>query len=76
MRKSHVDLLNRWKDSVVRDGHLRYVASDGTEYTMSLTLTCMECHSNKAAFCDRCHDYMQVSPRCWDCHTFPKGGSQ
>ena len=30
----------RWKESVVRDGDMKYVASDGKEYTMSLTQTC------------------------------------
>ena len=76
MRKHHVDLLERWRESVVREGHLKYVASDGREYTMSLTTTCIGCHSNKANFCDRCHDYVPVKPRCWTCHTFPeKGGS-
>ncbi len=43
---------------------------------MSLTLTCLECHSNKDKFCDRCHDYLRVSPGCWDCHNVPKGASQ
>ncbi len=76
MRKHHVDLLDRWRTSVVREGNRKYVASDGKEYTMSLTGTCIGCHSNKANFCDRCHDYLRTSPRCWDCHTFPeKGGS-
>ena len=76
MRKNHVDLLIRWRDWVVRDGDLKYIASDGKEYTMSLTQTCLECHSNKDKFCDRCHDYLRVSPSCWDCHNVPKGGSQ
>ena len=76
MRKNHVDLLIRWRDWVVRDGALKYVASDSREYTMSLTQTCLECHSNKDKFCDRCHDYLRVSPRCWDCHNVPKKGSQ
>jgi hypothetical protein len=76
MRKNHVDLLNNWKERVVRNGELRYVASDGKEYTMSLTLTCLNCHSNKANFCDRCHEYVRVSPRCWDCHNVPKGSNR
>jgi hypothetical protein len=73
MRTSHVDLLNNWKETVVRDGKRTYVSSTGKEYTMSLTNTCItQCHSNKAKFCDRCHDYMNVQPWCWDCHNFPK----
>ena len=75
MRKNHVDLLIRWRDWVVRDGDLDYIASDGKQYTISLTLTCLKCHSNKDKFCDRCHDYLRVSPRCWDCHNVPKEGS-
>jgi hypothetical protein len=36
---------------------------------MSLTNTCLrECHTAKADFCDRCHDYEAVSLPCWDCH--------
>lgn len=76
MRDHHVDVLMKWRESRVRDGALKYVASDGKEYTMGLTTTCLGCHSNKAEFCDRCHDYESVHPRCWDCHTFPeKGGA-
>ncbi len=74
MREHHVDLLMRWRDSRVREGTLKYVASDGREYVMGLTTTCIGCHSNKADFCDRCHDYASVHPRCWDCHTFPEKG--
>ncbi len=44
----------------------------GMEYQKSLTGTCMKCHANKADFCDTCHNYLGVSPTCWDCHNFPK----
>ena len=73
MRDKHMDLLNDWRESVVRDGTRTYIASDGQEYDMSLTGTCMNCHSNKAEFCDQCHDYTAVKPDCWDCHNPPKG---
>ncbi len=75
MRKNHVDLLKSWKDGVVREGRTEYVASDGKKYTMNLTNTCLNCHSNKEKFCDRCHEYVKASPRCWDCHNVPKGGT-
>jgi hypothetical protein len=39
---------------------------------MSLQNTCMQCHPNKAEFCDRCHNYASVKPYCWDCHVEPK----
>ena len=35
---------------------------------------CLDCHSNTAEFCDRCHDYASVRPYCWHCHNDnPKG---
>lgn len=73
MRDKHTDLLSDWRESVIRHGTRNYVASDNQEYNMSLTDTCMDCHSNKAEFCDRCHDYVAVKPDCWDCHNPPEG---
>ncbi len=70
MRKSHVDLLEQWRDAVVREGQRIYTARDGTRYEMSLTGTCLRCHSNKANFCDRCHNYVKAEPTCWECHNF------
>ena len=74
MRDRHKDLLNDWKKSVVRQGDRIYVTSDGQEYTMSLTSTCLNCHSNKTEFCNRCHDYVAVKPNCWNCHNKPEDG--
>jgi len=71
MRNNHTDLLNEWRESVVREGNRTYIASDGQKYDMSLTRTCLSCHSNKAQFCDQCHDYVGVEPDCWDCHNPP-----
>ncbi len=73
MRDNHMQLLSDWKVSVVRDGNRVYVSDmDGQEYSMSLQNTCLECHSNKEQFCDACHDYLDVTPNCWDCHVEPK----
>jgi hypothetical protein len=73
MRASHMDLLNDWRDAVVRDGRRDYRSElTGATYDMSLSRTCMGCHSNKDEFCDRCHTYMAVSPYCWDCHVEPR----
>lgn len=72
MRTNHIDLLNLWKEAVVRTGERTYKATDGKTYTMSLTGTCMKCHSSKSDFCDRCHTYTNVQPKCWDCHVAPK----
>jgi len=71
MRTDHMNLLNEWRDRVARDGE-RYVEIDGVQTEMSLTNTCMGCHDDKAAFCDRCHDYLGVVPYCWDCHLTPE----
>jgi hypothetical protein len=71
MRASHMDLLNQWRDEVVREESRDFVTDNGKTVKKSLTLTCMECHSNKAEFCDACHDYMAVAPYCWDCHVEP-----
>ncbi len=68
MKAEHMQLLDEWRDSVVRRGKRIYVSPSGKEYMMSLSNTCLDCHSNKAEFCDRCHDYASVRPYCWDCH--------
>jgi hypothetical protein len=72
MRALHMDLLNSWRDDVVRGNDRYHQAPDGTVYEKSLSRTCMDCHSNKSKFCDRCHDYAAVNPYCWDCHVEPE----
>lgn len=72
MRTEHMQILDQWRDTVVREGRRLYVAAGGKEYEASLSNTCMECHSNKEEFCDRCHNYASVDPYCWDCHTYPE----
>jgi hypothetical protein len=68
MKSEHMQLLDIWRDTVTRDGKRVYVNSEGKSYLMSLTNTCLDCHSNKTEFCDRCHNYASVSPYCWQCH--------
>ena len=72
MRDSHMKLLIQWRDQVVRENMRLYKGSDGKTYTMSLTNTCLNCHSNKEQFCDQCHNYVGVSPNCWNCHIIPE----
>jgi len=72
MKKSHMNLLNEWRDKVVREGKRIHVAHNGKKYNMSLSKTCMDCHSSKEKFCDRCHTYMLVDPYCWTCHVIPE----
>jgi len=68
MLSDHMNMLDEWRDLVVRENQRTYVATDGAEYEMSLTKTCLDCHSQKEQFCDKCHEYADVSPYCWDCH--------
>jgi hypothetical protein len=72
MRSSHMQLLIDWRDAVVRDGNRVWTSHTGKKYNMSLTNECLRCHTDKAKFCDQCHNYASVNPFCWDCHTFPK----
>jgi hypothetical protein len=72
MRTNHVKLLVAWRDGVVREGNRSYRAADGRTFEASLTATCLGCHSNKAKFCDRCHDYAGAKPACWSCHIVPE----
>ena len=68
MKAEHMQLLDVWREAVVRKGERIYVSPDGKEYNMSLSNTCLDCHANKTEFCDRCHNYASVRPYCWDCH--------
>ena len=68
MTANHMDLLNQWRDAVVRQGQRDYTASSGEVFNMSLTETCLSCHVNRDEFCTKCHDYAGVEPKCWDCH--------
>lgn len=74
MKETHMRLLNQWRDEAVRKDQRYYesAALGGQVVEKSLTRTCLNCHADKAAFCDRCHNYMAVSPYCWDCHVDPK----
>jgi hypothetical protein len=68
MRAEHMQLLDIWRDEVVRRSKRVYVNPQGKEFNMSLSNTCLDCHSNKTEFCDRCHNYASVRPYCWSCH--------
>jgi hypothetical protein len=70
MRANHMNVLMSWRDEVVRNNK-RTVTIGGKTYNMSLSSTCMECHTSKKDFCDKCHDYAAVTAYCWDCHVDP-----
>ena len=72
MRSEHMQLLNEWRDEVIRTGDRSFdIKASGKKYQRSLQKTCMQCHTSKKRFCDSCHDYSSVSPYCWDCHLVP-----
>ena len=74
MKDSHMKLLISWRNSRVRDNIRTYTSYDGKSYNISLTGTCLgKCHTNKAEFCDSCHNYVGIrSIDCMDCHVDPK----
>ncbi|HKJ01576.1 MAG TPA: sulfate reduction electron transfer complex DsrMKJOP subunit DsrJ [Longimicrobiales bacterium] len=73
MAAHHADVLNAWRTSVVRDGERFYTSTAGRQWEMSLTGTCLQCHDDSQAFCERCHTYAQVELTCWGCHVAPEG---
>ena len=72
MRANHMQLLDQWRHSVVREQQRIYVNSAGEHFEKSLTNTCLNCHSNKSEFCDSCHTKAGVEPYCWSCHLEPE----
>ncbi len=76
MRAKHMDLLDEWREDVVRGADREYESDTypGVIYDKSLTDTCLEqCHTNKSEFCDSCHGYVDVRPKCWECHNIVEG---
>lgn len=89
MRANHMQLLNEWRNEVVRSTR-HFDPATGQEVNpredsykigfpktqKSLTLGCLKCHDNTEKFCDRCHTYTGVDPFCWDCHVDLKSRGQ
>ena len=72
MAANHQQLLNQWRDAVVREGRTEYTSTTlSTTHEMSLSKTCMGCHESVETFCDRCHSYANVQLTCWNCHLDP-----
>jgi hypothetical protein len=72
MKESHMELLNQWRDEVIREGKREKVEAGGVLYEKSLQNGCMHCHTSKKKFCDVCHTFASVYPYCWDCHVAPQ----
>jgi hypothetical protein len=89
MRHNHMNLLNTWRDGVVRAGDYRsasfvvseahqdimYKGKDNKLFHASLTDGCLDCHGPSEKFCDKCHQYAGVDTYCWDCHITHKRGN-
>ena len=73
MAAEHMQLLDTWRDMALREEKRTYVSTSGKVWNISLQNTCMTCHTDKAGFCDKCHDANSVAPYCWDCHVEPRG---
>jgi len=73
MRAKHMDILEVWRNEVVRHGDQELVEVGDQKYEKSLTKTCMNCHESREAFCQKCHEYADVHPTCWNCHNEEKG---
>lgn len=71
MRANHMQLLDEWRDDVVRHGDRVHVSSNGRQFEKSLSHTCMNCHENRQEFCEQCHATMNVQTYCWECHITP-----
>ena len=71
MRRNHMDYLQHGRDDTVIDG-IR-----GIDYSLS---ECIDCHAStnpqgqavsvtdEGQFCQACHEYVAVSPACFQCH--------
>ncbi len=62
MRFHHWELLSAMRDESVRYGKRSVITFDD----------CRECHPNRAGFCNRCHDAVNLDPDCWGCHYYPE----
>jgi len=62
MNPNHMNILNEWRDDVVRKGDRSKVEINGREYEKSLTKCCMKCHTSREKFCVKCHEYADVLP--------------
>lgn len=62
MRAEHMGYLKALRDEVVRTGRRDRVGQGIT--------SCRGCHTDRAQFCDRCHDQASVVPGCFGCHLY------
>ena len=61
MRYHHWEHLRRVREEVVRFGKR---GDEGLN-------KCMDCHTSRVEFCDKCHNAVSLSPDCFHCHYYP-----
>lgn len=76
MKRNHMELLFELRDRAVREGIKELRTEYGETISFTLSGTCFGCHKRKDRFCDRCHSYTGVFPKCFSCHFVPKEGPQ
>lgn len=64
MRKNHPDLLNNWREMVIRKGERTYVASDGEKFNISLVGSSEALAEPKPVTTDEIK-----AESCLDCHS-------
>ena len=67
-----MQVVDELRDRILPMRRRLQVGSQGRLFEMSLQKTCLDCHSSKKDFCDQCHNYVAVTPFCWDCHVEPE----
>jgi len=61
MRLHHWELLREIREEVVRYGIRGEVD----------LAKCMDCHTSREKFCDKCHNEVSLTPDCFGCHYYP-----
>ena len=61
MRFHHMDYIKEMRDAGVRRGALREIS----------LASCRDCHTSRERFCTRCHEAVNLSPDCFECHYYP-----
>jgi len=72
MRAHHMNYLHSVMDSM---RHMWASGIDMGEASIETDFSfdkCQECHPTRGDFCDRCHDFVGVVPKCWECHDYPQ----
>jgi hypothetical protein len=64
MRYHHWEVLTQVRDDVMRRGERSIIGLDGLN-------RCRECHTSREAFCNHCHDAVNLYPECFGCHYYP-----